>query len=220
LASRIVAGFGYGASTVGVSLEKAATETKGGTPGWYNNRCFDTEAAKAGLPAVTLNADAFSHETRAAVAEEAKKRGWSFDLVVYSVASPVRCDPDTGVLHKSVLKPLGAPYSGSTVDMFTGKISTVTALPATPEEAAETVKVMGGEDWALWIKALDTGGVLAKGCVTVAYSYIGPTLSATKPGRLWRRKQKSAAGALTWWYTPSRALLDATRTRGRSTNPC
>jgi enoyl-[acyl-carrier protein] reductase/trans-2-enoyl-CoA reductase (NAD+) len=181
LASRIVAGFGYGAATVGVSLEKPGVETptgtKSGTPGWYNNAAFDRAAEKAGLTSVTLNADAFADATRDAVIAEAKTRGIAFDAVVYSIASPVRSDPATGVLYRSALKPIGAPYSGATVDMFTGKITTVTAEPASDAEIADTVKVMGGEDWALWIDALSAGGVLAKGAVTVAYSYIGPELS-------------------------------------------
>lgn len=175
LASRISASFGYGAATIGVSFEKEGSETKGGTPGWYNNMAFDRAAAKAGIPSWTLNADAFSNETRATVIAKAKEMGLVFDLVVYSLASPVRTDPETGVLYKSVLKPFGKPYSGLTVDTMTGKISTMTAEPANEDEAAQTVKVMGGEDWALWIDALGKAGLLASGCATVAYSYIGPT---------------------------------------------
>ncbi len=175
LASRIGASFGYGAATIGVSFEKEGSESKSGTPGWYNNLAFDRAAAKAGIPSWTLNADAYSNETRAAVIAKAKEMGLEFDLVVYSLASPVRTDPGTGFLYKSVLKPFGKPYSGMTVDTMTGKISTMVAEPATEEEAAQTVKVMGGEDWALWIDALGLAGLLAPGCATVAYSYIGPT---------------------------------------------
>lgn len=177
LASRITATFGYGASTIGVSFEKEGSETKSGTPGWYNNLAFDRASKAAGIQSVTLNGDAFSDAVRAKVIEEAKKMGVTFDLVVYSLASPVRTDPDTGILYKSVLKPFGKPYSGLTVDPMTGKLSTMNAEPANEDEAAQTVKVMGGEDWARWMKQLQAAGVLSKGCATVAYSYIGPSLS-------------------------------------------
>lgn len=177
LASRITAAFGYGAATVGVSFEKEASETKSGTPGWYNNKAFDRASAKAGIPSITINGDAFSDAIRAQVIEAAKKLGVTFDVVIYSLASPVRTDPDTGVMYKSVLKPFGKPYSGMTVDPMSGKLSMMSAEPANEDEAAQTVKVMGGEDWARWMKQLTAAGVLSKGCTTVAYSYIGPTLS-------------------------------------------
>lgn len=177
LASRISASFAWGASTIGVSFEKEGSETKSGTPGWYNNLAFDRAAKKAGIPSLTLNGDAFSDEVRAQVIEAAKKMNLTFDLVVYSLASPVRTDPDTGVLYKSVLKPFGKPYSGLTVDPMTGKMSTMSAEPANDEEAENTIKVMGGEDWARWIDQLKKANVLAKGCKTIAYSYIGPALS-------------------------------------------
>jgi len=177
LASRITATFGYGAATVGVSFEKEGTETKSGTPGWYNNKAFDRAAAKAGIPSVTINGDAFSDAIRTQVIEAAKKLGVTFDVVIYSLASPVRTDPDTGVMYKSVLKPFGKPYSGMTVDPMSGKLSMMSAEPANDDEAAQTVKVMGGEDWARWMKQLTAAGVLSQGCTTVAYSYIGPALS-------------------------------------------
>jgi len=177
LASRIEAAFAYGAATVGVSFEKEGSETRGGTPGWYNNLAFDRAAAASSIPSVTINGDAFSDAIRDQVIEAAKKLGIKFDAVIYSIASPVRTDPDTGVLYKSVLKPIGKPYAGQTVDPMTGKLSVMTAEPATEAEAADTVKVMGGEDWERWIDRLGKAGVLAKGCVTVAYSYIGPSLS-------------------------------------------
>ncbi len=177
LASRIAATFEYGAATFGVSLEKAGAETKGGTPGWYNNLAFDTKAKEAGILSVTFDGDAFSDEMRDQVIAKAKETGIAFDLVIYSLASPVRKDPKTGELYKSVLKPFGKPFTGSTIDVMTGKISTISAEPASEEEAAQTVKVMGGEDWELWITALNNAGVLAEGCKTIAYSYIGPSLS-------------------------------------------
>lgn len=183
LASRISAAFGYGAATVGVSYEKAGSATKPGTPGWYDNLAFDAEAAKAGLVAATLDGDAFSNEIKAAAVEAIKtaaaKAGIpaKVDLVVYSLASPVRVDPRDGVMYRSVIKPIGKQYSGKTMDMLTGKLSVSTAESATDEEIASTVKVMGGEDWALWIDALREGGVLAPSARTVAYTYLGPELS-------------------------------------------
>ena len=177
LASRIAAAFEYGADTIGVSFEKAATETKGGTPGWYNNEAFDRAAKNAGLVSKTFSADAFSHETRKLVIDEAKKLGKKFDLVIYSLASPVRTDPDTGVLYKSVIKPQGKPYSGMAIDILTDSLKESSAEPATEQEVADTVKVMGGDDWRIWIKQLTDAGVLAEGCRTLAYSYIGPELS-------------------------------------------
>ncbi len=177
LASRIVAAFEYGADTIGVSFEKAGTETKGGTPGWYNNAAFDRAAKKEGLASVTLNADAFADETRESVIDEVKKLGAKFDLIIYSLASPVRTDPDTKVLYKSVIKPREKPYSGKCIDIMTETLKESSAEPATEEEIASTIKVMGGDDWRRWIKQLSDAGVLAQGCRTIAYSYIGPELS-------------------------------------------
>ncbi|MBQ1833028.1 MAG: trans-2-enoyl-CoA reductase family protein [Treponema sp.] len=177
LASRISAAFEYGADTIGVSFEKEASEKKYGTPGWYNNKEFDKEAAAAGLKSVTFNADAFSDETRSKVIAQAKEWGVKFDLVIYSLASPVRTDPDTQVLYKSVIKPIGKVYAGAALDMMTGKITQASTEPAQGTEIADTVKVMGGEDWARWMKQLQEADVLASGCRTVAYSYIGPALS-------------------------------------------
>ncbi len=177
LASRISAAFEYGADTIGVSFEKEATEKKYGTPGWYNNKEFDKEATEAGLKTVTLNADAFSDETRKNVIALAKEWGKKFDLVVYSLASPVRTDPDTQVLYKSVIKPIGTVYAGAALDMMTGKITQASTDPAEGDDIPNTVKVMGGEDWERWMKQLKEADVLAEGCRTVAYSYIGPALS-------------------------------------------
>ena len=180
LASRIAATFGYGADTIGISFEKEGTDRPNqitGTPGWYNNMAFDREAKAAGLISTTFNGDAFSHAMRKKVIETVKQMGKKIDLVIYSVASAVRVDPDTGELYRSVIKPIGEAFTGETIDCITGKMSTISAEPATAEEAANTVKVMGGEDWALWIRQLAHAGVLADGVKTIAYSYIGPTLS-------------------------------------------
>ncbi len=177
LASRIAAAFGFGAATVGFSFEKAPSATKTGTPGWYNNRAFEAASRDAGIPSRTIDQDAFSREAKEAAVAAARELGIRYDLVVYSLASPVRTDPETGKLWKSVIKPLGSAYRGRTVDAFTGRLFEASAEPATEEEATETVKVMGGEDWALWIDALRSGGVLAPEAITVAYSYVGPALS-------------------------------------------
>ena len=177
LASRITAAFGYGAQTIGLSLEKEGTESKGGTPGWYNNLAFDKAAAAEGLKFLTLNGDAYADSTKDEVAQAAKSRGIRFDLVVYSLASPVRTDPDTGVMYRSVIKPIGSAFTGKTFDPRTGALKEISADPATEEEIAATVKVMGGEDWERWMDKLKAAGVLAEGVITVAYSYIGPELS-------------------------------------------
>jgi enoyl-[acyl-carrier protein] reductase/trans-2-enoyl-CoA reductase (NAD+) len=197
LASRIAAGFGYGAATLGVSLEKAPTATKPGTPGYYNNQTFDAEAAKAGFAARTLNGDAYADalkaETIAALRETAAAAGIppQVDLVIYSLASPVRTDPDNGVLYRSVIKPIGEPYQGTTVDMMSGEIRMARAEPATAEEIAHTIKVMGGEDWERWIRALIEAKVLSPRARTVAYTYIGPELSwpIYKNGTIGRAKE-------------------------------
>ncbi len=184
LASRITAAFEWGADTIGVSFEKEATETKGGTPGWYNNAAFDKAAKAAGLKSVTLNGDAYSNEMRASVIEEIKKMGGKIDLLVYSLASPVRNDPDkidpetgTHVMYRSVIKPIGKTYGGKCLDIINEKLTEMSADPANDAEIETTVKVMGGEDWQLWIDALEKAGVLAQGFCTLAYSYIGPELS-------------------------------------------
>ena len=177
LASRIMAAFEYGADTIGVSFEKEPTVTKGGTPGWYNNKAFDRAATKAGLRTATFNMDAYSDECRKAIIDEAKKWGVKFDLIVYSLASPVRTDPDTKVMYRSVIKPVGQAYGGASLDMMTEKISTMEAQPAEGDDIPNTVKVMGGEDWERWIKYLGDADLLAEGCRTLAYSYIGPKYS-------------------------------------------
>ena len=177
LASRIAAAFEWGADTIGVSFEKAASEKKAGTPGWYNNLAFDKAAEAAGLKTRTFNADAFSDSCRQEVIAQLAAWGAKADLVVYSLASSVRTDPDTGELYRSVIKPIGQVYSGAALDMMTGKITAGSTDPAKPEEIPGTVKVMGGEDWQRWIKQLADAGVLAQGCKSVAYSYIGPALS-------------------------------------------
>jgi len=197
LASRITAAFGYRAATVGVSFEKAGSEKKWGTSGWYNNLAFDKAAQADNLLSITIDGDAFSDSIKAQVIQAAQAKGLHFDLVVYSLASPVRTDPDSGVMYQSVLKPFGEPFTGNTLDPFTGALTEISAEPATADEAAATVKVMGGEDWERWITKLHEADVLAQGCITVAYSYIGPevTQALYRKGTIGKAKEHLEATA-------------------------
>ena len=197
LASRITAAFGYRAATVGISFEKPATKTRAGTPGYYNNLVFDKETAKAGLASKSLNGDAYSDamkgEAVKAIKETAAAAGLPprVDLIIYSLASPVRTDPKDGVMYRSVIKPIGKSVLGKTIDIMSGKFTVASAEPASEEDIYHTVKVMGGEDWELWIKALAEAGVLAPSARTVAYTYIGPKLSWAiyKDGTIGRAKE-------------------------------
>ena len=177
LASRIVTTFGSGADTVGVSFEREPGETKPASAGWYNNRAFENRARAAGSKAVTIEGDAFSSEVKAETIEAIKETLGQVDLIVYSLASPVRTDPKDGVTYRSAIKPYGQQVTSKTLNTGTGEVSTVTVDPATEEEAAATVKVMGGEDWELWIDALDQAGVLADGFRTLNYTYLGSELT-------------------------------------------
>ena len=199
LASRINAAFGGPkADTLGVSFERAPTERKAGSPGWYNNEAFDAAAKAEGLKAVTISADAFADATRETVAQLAKDNGFKpFDLVVYSLASPMRTDPKDGITYKSAIKPIGKPHVARTLDIMTCEMKEVSVEPANDDEIAATVKVMGGEDWILWIDFLKANGLLAEGCKTVAYSYIGPkcTQDIYRSGTLGRAKENLEASA-------------------------
>lgn len=177
LASRITAAFGGGASTIGVFFEKEPTETKTASAGWYNSAAFEEAAKEAGLFAKSFNGDAFSNEMKQQVIQTIQADLGQIDLVVYSLASPRRVDPVTGDVYKSVLKPTGETFTNKNINTDKKLVETVTIEPATADEIAQTVKVMGGEDWKLWIDALAQAGVLADGFRTVAYSYIGPELT-------------------------------------------
>ncbi|WP_422448273.1 MULTISPECIES: enoyl-ACP reductase FabV [unclassified Endozoicomonas] len=177
LASRITAAFGSGAATIGVFFEKPATENKPGTAGWHNSAAFDQLAHEAGLYAKSLNGDAFSHAAKEKTIELIRQDLGQVDMVVYSLASPVRKLPDTGEVIRSVLKPMGEPYRATAVDTNKDALFEATVEPATDAEVEATVTVMGGQDWALWMNALSAAGVLAEGCKTVAYSYIGTELT-------------------------------------------
>ncbi len=206
LASRITAAYGSGAATIGVAFEREATEKRTATMGWYNTVAFEQQAKADGLYAKSLNGDAFSHEIKKQVVETIREDLGQVDLVVYSLASPVRTDPDTGELYKSVLKPLGKPFSAKSINPETGEIKEFTLEPATEEEMKATIKVMGGEDWALWIKALKDGNVLAPGATTVAYSYIGPdiTMDVYRAGTIGKAKEdlENSASALNQLLSP------------------
>lgn len=177
LASRITAAFGYGANTLGVCFEKAPSERKTGTAGWYNVAAFHDQAKSAGLYADTLNGDAFSSEMKDDVIAKIKEEMGKVDLVIYSLAAPRRTDPETGITYKSTLKPVGQAYTTKTYDTDKDKVHEVTLEPANDEEILNTIKVMGGEDWELWLDALADAGVLAESCQTTAYTYIGKELT-------------------------------------------
>jgi enoyl-[acyl-carrier protein] reductase/trans-2-enoyl-CoA reductase (NAD+) len=177
LASRITAAFGSGASTIGVFLEKAGTDKKTASAGWYNSAAFDKAAKEAGLYSKSINGDAFSDECRAKAIELIKADLGQVDMVVYSLASPVRKLPATGELIRSALKPIGEVYRATAVDTNKDELIEAQVEPANEEEIANTIKVMGGEDWELWLNALDQAGVLADGVKTVAYSYIGTDIT-------------------------------------------
>ncbi|KUJ83380.1 enoyl-[acyl-carrier-protein] reductase FabV [Microbulbifer flavimaris] len=177
LASRIAAAFGSGANTLGVFFEKPPTEKRTASAGYYNAAAFEEEAHKAGLYAKSINGDAFSDEVKAQAIEMIKQDMGKVDLVVYSLASPRRKDPKTGELHSSVLKPIGKSYTARNLNTDKLEISDITLEPANEEEIAATVKVMGGEDWELWLDALGEAGVLTDDCKTVAYTYIGEQLT-------------------------------------------
>ncbi|MDR1788810.1 MAG: trans-2-enoyl-CoA reductase family protein, partial [Opitutaceae bacterium] len=177
LASRVAAAFGSGAASIGVAFERPAENGRPASPGWYNAAAFTNAARSAGLLALNLNGDAFSDALKKQTAAAIRKHLGQVDLIVYSLAAPRRTDPATGVTHKSVLKPVGAPYSNKTVATDTGVVSQITLQPATPAEIADTTAVMGGADWELWINALASENLIAPGATSVAYSYIGPELT-------------------------------------------
>ena len=191
LSSRIAAAFGSGASTIGVFFEKPAEADKCGTAGWYNSAAFENEARAAGLYARSFNGDAFSDAMKAEVIAAIKSDLGQVDCVVYSLASPRRTDPKSGEVYKSVLKPIGQSYTNRNLNTSTGGVDEITIQPAEGDDVAQTVAVMGGEDWQMWINALLAEGLLAKGVQTVAYSYIGPEITwpIYKNGTIGRAKE-------------------------------
>ena len=177
LSSRIAAAFGCQAATIGVFFEKPGEEKRTGTAGWYNTAAFEKEAKAAGLYARSFNGDAFSDEMKETVIEAIKADLGQVDCVIYSLASPRRTHPKTGEVFKSCLKPIGETYTNKNLNTTNKVVDEVTIEPASEQDIADTVAVMGGEDWEMWIDALKEAGVLADGVTTVAYSYIGPELT-------------------------------------------
>jgi len=179
LASRITAAFGYGAKTLGMFFEKPATEKRTASAGFYNSAAFEAQAKAAGLYSKSINGDAFSNEVKQQAIDAIKADMGEVDLLIYSLASPRRTDPNTGETYISTLKPIGQAYTSKNLNTDTQEVGELSVEAATQDEIEQTVKVMGGEDWAMWVDALNDAGVLAKGCKTVAYTYIGDKL--TKP---------------------------------------
>lgn len=178
LASRIVAAFSGQAKTIGVFFEKEADGKRTASAGWYNTAGFEQQAHAKGLYAKSINGDAFSDDIKQKTIELIKQ-DWQggVDLVIYSLASPRRTHPKTGEVFNSTLKPIGNAYTSKTIDVMSGNVSEITLEPATDHDIAQTTAVMGGDDWQQWMQALLEAGVLAKGVMSVAYSYIGPQLT-------------------------------------------
>ena len=176
LASRIVATFAGGAETIGVSLEREPSN-RTGSAGWYNNRAFELEARKIGQSPLTLEGDAFSDDLKKIFIDRVREKFGQLDMLVYSMAAPVRTDPDTGKTYRSAIKPLGAPVEIKTLNTETGEVFETTLAPASEDEAAATVAVMGGDDWERWIDQLANAGVLAPGFRTLNYTYVGSELT-------------------------------------------
>ncbi len=175
LASRISAAFGMGAATLGVMFDKPGSGNKTGTSGWYNTKAFEKFAAEEGLYAKTINGDAYSEECKKEVIDAIKADLGKVDMVIYSLAAPRRTVGE--VVYKSVLKTTGAPYTNKTIDLRNNTVSEITIEPANDEEIEATVKVMGGEDWEMWIEALKEADAIEENAVTIAYSYIGPEIT-------------------------------------------
>jgi enoyl-[acyl-carrier protein] reductase/trans-2-enoyl-CoA reductase (NAD+) len=198
LASRIVSAQGCGANTLGVFYEKEAKGKRTASPGWYNSAFFEELAQENGLYAKSINGDAFSNEIKDEVIQTIKKDLGKVDLVIYSLAAPRRIDPETGEKYMSVLKPIGEPYTNKSIDIHNKTISMATIEPASDEEIANTSKVMGGEDWKLWIEALIKNDVLEKNAKTISYSYIGPEVTRPiyREGTIGRAKQHLESTAI------------------------
>ncbi len=177
LASRMAVTFGGGAKTIGVFFEKEADEKRTATAGWYNTAAFETIAHREGHYAKNINGDAFSDDIKQRTADLIRQDLKQVDLIIYSLASPRRAHPKTGQVFSSVLKPIGRSYTSKTVDAFRGEVKDITLEAATQDEIQQTIAVMGGEDWEMWIDFLAKENLLADGVKTVAYSYIGPELT-------------------------------------------
>ena len=204
LSTRVAAAFGHDAATLGIFYERPSINGKPASAGWYNSVAFENAAHEAGLYAKSINGDAFSKEIKAQAIEMIKADLGQVDLVVYSLASPRRTDPETGEVYKSVLKPIGESFSNRSLDTDNDAVCEVSIEPAEGDDIQHTINVMGGQDWERWMAALSEAGVLAPGVKSVAYSYIGP--EATWPvytnGTIGRAKKdvERAAAAITKAY--------------------
>ena len=181
LASRISIGFGCRANTIGVALEREPSEQRTGSAGWYNNMGYERECQKGGIHAETINGDAYSDEVKRQVIESIRERFEKIDLLVYSLASPVRVHPESGVQFRSSIKPIGSSLQSRTLrlDVLRGdcEVEDIELEPATSDEISSTVAVMGGEDWIRWIDALQQAEVLSSDFKTIAYTYQGNELT-------------------------------------------
>ena len=215
LASRIVPAFSGGAATMGVFFEKEGTDRKPGSPGWYNSVAFEEKAKAAGLYARSFNGDAFSNEMKEQVIAAIKEDLGQVDMIVYSLASPRRTDPTDGETYRSVLKPTGDTYTQHTLNTDKGLVEEISIESATEQEIADTVKVMGGEDWKMWIDAMKEAGVLADDFKTVAYSYIGPeiTWAVYTDGTIGRAKEhlEQTAAAMNSQFGEKTALVSVNK---------
>jgi enoyl-[acyl-carrier protein] reductase/trans-2-enoyl-CoA reductase (NAD+) len=191
LASRIAAAWGFQARTLGVFFERPPDGTRTATAGWYNTVAFHEEAQRSGLFAASINGDAFSDDVKRQAVEILQREMAPVDLVIYSLASPKRTHPRTGRVHNSALKPIGVAYTNKTIELDTQRVVTVTIEPASEKEIADTVAVMGGDDWKMWIHALREENLLAPAARTLAYSYIGPAVTwpIYRDGTIGRAKQ-------------------------------
>lgn len=191
LASRLVASFVGKASTLNVSVEREPSENKAATPGWYNTKAFELEATKRGIFAQSLFKDAFADSTKEEMCDLIESKLGQIDLLVYSIASPMRVDPVTQEVYRSVIKPIGEPYSDLSVDVQSGLIERALIEPADATQIEQSVKVMGGEDWRRWIETLYERNLLSEGAKTVAFSYIGPeiTYPIYREGTIGRAKE-------------------------------
>lgn len=201
LSSRITAAFGCGAATIGVFFERPASGNRTASAGWYNSAAFEKVAKEEGLYAKSINGDAFSNEIKQQTIEMIKKDLGKIDLVIYSLASPRRTHPDTGEVFNSVIKPIGPAYTSKTVDFHTGQIADITIEPANEDEIRQTIAVMGGEDWKMWLDALKNADVLDNNAITLAYSYVGPdmTHAVYREGTIGKAKNdlENTAGLIT-----------------------
>ena len=177
LASRIALTWGYGANTIGVFFERPPSGNKTGSTGYYNSAAFHQMAAQDKFTAISINGDAFSDQIKQKTIDQIQEHFGQIDLVVYSLASPRRIHPKTGVDHRSVLKPVGDPCIGKTIDLTNENVTDITIDPATNEEIADTIAVMGGEDLSFWVELLLSEDLLAPRANIVAYSYIGPQIT-------------------------------------------